>query len=180
MSLTLLSFILGVLLILSGAVVFAFPTMVKDMLRAFPRCLPAGYVLIAISTAWFLYYFWQENVSDYAAYKNHLLLFFIVVAVGVCVYVKDFLGARGLAVLMMLAAKLVYDTARYADSSLAVIFPCIATLWIIGGFTFTVAPHCMRDLFNWVTARNWVFKGLAGIRLVVGIFLIILGFMGIH
>src|SRR5512137_702802 len=74
--------------------------------RKFPRSLPWGYGLMLLGTAWFLYYLSQESISDFAAYKNVLIAGFAAVGVGSCIFVRDFLSVRGLAVVLLLLAKM--------------------------------------------------------------------------
>src|SRR6266478_7374544 len=68
--------------------------------RKFPRSLPAGYALMLLGTAWFLYNLSLESISDFASYKNVLFGGFAGVGIGACIFVQDFLAVRGLAVVM--------------------------------------------------------------------------------
>src|SRR5205814_895849 len=75
------------------------PSSFATRVRQFPRSLPIGVALMLLGTAWFLYYFDLESISDFADYKNWLLLpAFAAVGVGSCLFVQDFLAVRGLAV----------------------------------------------------------------------------------
>ena len=180
MSLSCLSLILGAILILSSAFVFVRPEQTRKFLKAFPRSLPIGYFFLIVSTVWFLYYFSLENVSDFAAMKKPMFIAFIVIAVGVGLYVKDFLAVRAYSIFMFLAAKLIYDTARYADCSWAVLFPSVATVLVIFGMWFTATPCRMRDVLNWLTDKPKRLNILAGFRALLGVIFIILGIMGVH
>lgn len=180
MTLPLLSVILGLVLVGSSALVFAKPELCTRALQAFPRSLSMGYTFLVVSTVWFLWYFQQENISDFAALKKHMLILFIVLAVGVGLYVKDFLAVRAYSIFMFLVAKLIYDTARYADSSWAVLFPSVATVLVFFGMWFTATPWKMRDLLGWLTACPARLKTLAAGRALLGVIFLILGIMKIH
>src|SRR5262245_41788159 len=77
--------------------------------RRFPRYAPIGWVLTLWATAWFLYYVSLETVADFASMKRFLYLLFGAVGIGTCLFVRDFLAVRGLAVTMLLCAKLITD-----------------------------------------------------------------------
>src|SRR5215216_6630423 len=66
--------------------------------RKFPRNTTIGCVLTLIATAWFVYYVNLETVADFANIKLPLCLFFTAVGIATCIYVRDFLAVRGLAV----------------------------------------------------------------------------------
>src|SRR5439155_22741864 len=75
-----------------------------------------GYALMLLGTSWFLWNLNAENISDFAAYKRLMLIGFAAVGVATCIYVRDFLAVRGLAIVFLLLAKLMVDTARWADT----------------------------------------------------------------
>src|SRR2546421_6318200 len=80
--------------------------------RKFPRSTLWGYALMLLGTGWFLYNLSQESIADFAVYKNVLFLGFAAVGIASCFYVQDFLAVRGLAVVLLLLAKLMVDTGR--------------------------------------------------------------------
>src|SRR3989442_3041017 len=92
------------------------PAKFRDAVRKFPRSEPWGYALMLLGTAWFLWNLQQENISDFASYKKALLVGFAAVGIGTCVFVRDFLAVRGFAIVLLLLAKLMVDTARWADT----------------------------------------------------------------
>ena len=70
----------------------------RQALRKFPRSEPWGYALMGLGTLWFLANLQAESISDFAAYKNLMLIGFGAVGLLTCLYVRDFLAVRGLAV----------------------------------------------------------------------------------
>jgi hypothetical protein len=70
--------------------------------RKFPRSLFWGNGLMLLGTAWFLYNVSQESIADFSNYKNILLGLFAGVGIGSCIFVRDFLAVRGLAVVLLL------------------------------------------------------------------------------
>ena len=151
------------------------PAAVRAAVRKFPRSEICGYVLMAVGTLWFLHNLQGESISDFAAYKPMMLAGFCAVGVGTCIFVRDFLAVRGLAIVLLLLAKLMVDTARWADSDWRLVIVVLAYVWVIAGIWFTVSPWRLRDLINWATASDQRVRVVSGIRLAFGLFLVILG-----
>src|SRR2546430_13313282 len=64
--------------------------------RKFPRYTPVGYVLMLVSTIWFVGNVSHESIADFASFKPALYALFVSVGLGACIFVKDFLPVRGL------------------------------------------------------------------------------------
>ena len=143
--------------------------------RKFPRYTPAGYPLMLLATAWFVHNVYSEPIADFAVMKPYLCGFFAAVGVGACIFVKDFLPVRGLAVLLLLAAKLMVDTARWTDTSWRLVITTLAYIWIIAGMWLTVSPWRLRDMANWLTANDQRIRLFTGARVAFGIFVLLLG-----
>jgi hypothetical protein len=145
--------------------------------RRFPRSLPWGFALMLLGTGWFLYNLSLESVSDFASYKNVLIGGFAAVGIGSCVFVQDFLAVRGLAVVLLLLAKLMVDTGRaHLGSGWVLIFQGWAYVLVVAGIWFTVSPWRLRDLLNWATMDERRIKIGCGIRLAFGLLIAVLGF----
>ena len=180
MTLTLLSYLLGIVIVITSVLALMKPAAAKAFLKAYPRSLPCGYAMLAVSTVWFLYYFSREDIADFAAIKTQMFVFFIILAAGVGIYVKDFLAVRAHAVFMFLVAKLIYDTARYADSGWAILFPALATVLVFFGMWFTVSPWRLRDMLQGLINRDKLWKSFWFGRMLLGILLVFLGVAGIR
>lgn len=151
------------------------PAAFAAVARKFPRYTPIGYVLTLAATVWFLYYLSIESVSDFTSFKPALYALFGAVGIGTCLFVKDFLAVRGLAVLLLLLGKLMVDTARWADSEWRLVIVGWAYVLVIAGMWFTVSPWRMRDLIHWGTASESRTRTLSGLRLAFGLFVVALG-----
>jgi hypothetical protein len=144
-------------------------------LRRFPRYNPLGYVLMLAATLWFLYNLSLESVSDFMSFKPALYALFGAVGVGSCLFVKDFLPVRGLAVLLLLLAKTMVDTARWVDTEWRLVIVTWAYVWIFAGMWWTVSPWRLRDLIEWFTANPGRTRLFSGFRLAFGLFVVLLG-----
>ena len=143
--------------------------------RKFPRYTPIGCVLTLVATVWFLYYVNLETVSEFATMKPFLYVLFGAVGVGTCVFVPDFLAVRGLAVILLLCAKLMVDTARMADTEWRLVIVTWAYVWVVAGMWFTISPWRLRDLILWSTANEQRTRLVSGMRLAFGLFVLGLG-----
>src|ERR1051326_5522389 len=145
--------------------------------RKFPRSLPWGFTLMLLGTGWFLYNLSQESISDFASWKNLLFGLFAAVGIGACAYVQDFLAVRGLAVVLLLLAKLMVDTGRpELGSAWVLVFQAWAYVLVVVGMWLTMSPWRLRDLLNWATANENRIKLGCAARLAFGLFIAVLGF----
>jgi hypothetical protein len=144
--------------------------------RKFPRSLPWGWFLMLLGTGWFLWNLSQESIADFANYKDVLYLLFAAVGIGSCLFVQDFLAVRGLAVVLLLLAKLMVDAGRpRLDTPWALVIQVWAYVLVIAGIWFTISPWRLRDLLEWGTANERRIKIGCGLRLAFGVLVVVLG-----
>lgn len=176
MKLSTLSILLG--LGLAGPNLYGLfkPKSFAEAARKFPRSTVWGYVLILIGTGWFIWNLKQESIADFESLKPLLYALFIAVGIGTCVFVQDLIAVRGLAVLLLLLAKLMVDTARWHESDFRRVIVSWAYLLVVAGMWFTISPWRLRDLIYWRTANEQRVRILSGVGLALGLFVAILGF----
>lgn len=175
MKLSILAVLLGTGLALPQLAGLLRPAAFIETMRKFPRNLLVGRVLMLLATAWFLYYLRLETISDFAAYKPYMYGGFVLLGVGSCFYLQDFLAVRGLALLMLLLAKLMVDTARWHPSAWHLVIPTWAYVLVVFGMWFTVSPWKLRDFIQWATATESRVRAGCAVRLAFALFVIILG-----
>ena len=177
MKLSLLAILLGVGMGLPQVYGVVKPAGLAAAARKFPRNLPAGVVLMLLATVWFAWFVNNEPIADFSAFKPYMLGGFIAVGVLSCIFVQDFLAVRGLAVLMLLLAKLMVDTGRphLGDSSWVLVIQVWAYVLVVCGIWFTVTPWRLRDLINWATASEGRTRLFSGVRLAFAAFIVLLG-----
>jgi hypothetical protein len=151
------------------------PSAFAAAMRRFPRSQLWGFALMGLGTAWFLWNLNNESISDFAAYKKLMLVGFGAVGLLTCIFVRDFLAVRGLAVVLLLLAKLMLDTARWHDSEWRLVISTWAYAWIIAGMWFTVSPWRLRDLIQWSTANDHRVRVGSALRLGLAALVLILG-----
>jgi hypothetical protein len=153
------------------------PTAFGAAARKFPRSVPWGIGLMLLGTAWFLWNLSQESIADFASYKGVLLGGFAAVGLGTCIFVQDFLAVRGLAVVLLLLAKLMTDTGRPAlgQTHWVLVIQTWAYVLAVAGIWLTISPWRLRDLLTWATATERRIKIGCGMRLAFGLVILALG-----
>ncbi len=179
LKLSILAVVLGLGYGLPQIYAFANPKGCAGALRQFPRSLPWGYALMLLATVWFLYNVSLESIADFAAYKKHMMVAFGTIGVGACVFVKDFLAVRGLAVVLLLLAKLMLDTGRphLGESPWILVNQSVAYVLVIVGIWLTISPWRLRDWIDWNTADDQRLKVGASVRLACGLSFAALGWL---
>jgi hypothetical protein len=175
MKLSTLSILLGAGVCLPQIYGLMKPKQFAEHARQFPRAALPGYALMALGTIWFLYNVNAEAASDFASYKDKMMIFFAAIGLGACIFVRDFLAVRGLAVVFLLLAKLMTDTARWVDSDWRLVIVVWAYVLVVAGMWLTVSPWRLRDLINWATASEQRVKTGCLARLAFGLLVLALG-----
>jgi hypothetical protein len=177
MKLSLLTILLGAGLGAPQIYGLARPKEFSASVRQFPRNYAVGVVLMLLATAWFVSNVNSEPIADFAAYKPVMLIAFTAIGVGSCIFVRDFLAVRGLAVLLLLLAKLMVDTGRphLGQSPFVLVIQIWAYVLVLAGIWFTVTPWRLRDFLNWATATEQRIRLTSGLRLAFALFILLLG-----
>jgi len=175
MKLSILALLLGLAVALPQLYGLMNPAGFRETARKFPRSEPWGWALMLLGTAWFLWNLQNERISDFAAFKPYMLVGFGAVGLGTCLFVRDFLAVRGLAIVLLLLAKLMVDTARWVDTDWRLVIVTWAYGLVIAGMWFTISPWRLRDLIDWATRTDRRVRVGSGLRLAFGLFVAILG-----
>lgn len=175
MSLSWLAILLGVAFGAPQLYSLMRPGQAGAMARKFPRSEPWGYALMLLGTAWFLWNLVGEKISDFEAWKPYMILGFAGVGIGACFFVRDFLAVRGLSIVLLLLAKLMVDTARWADSEWRLVIVTWAYVLVVVGMWWTVSPYRLRDWIEWATRSEKRIRLLSGLRLAFCVLVIGLG-----
>ncbi|MDE3068479.1 MAG: hypothetical protein KGJ60_13160 [Verrucomicrobiota bacterium] len=177
LKLSTLAILLGLGMGLPQVYGIARPQQFAARVRQFPRNLPVGVFLMLLGTAWFVWNVHIEPVADFASYKPAMILGFSAVGILSCVFVQDFLAVRGLAVVLLLLAKLMVDTGRphLGQTHWVLLIQTWAYLLAMAGIWFTVTPWRLRDLLYWGTATETRVRAGSTVRLAFAAFVVLLG-----
>jgi len=177
MTLSLLTILMGLVVCAPQFYGLARPVEFAAAVRKFPRNYPLGVTLMLLATAWFVWNVNVEPIADFSKFKPAMLVGFTAVGIGSCIFVKDFLAVRALAVLVLLLAKYMVDTGRphLGESPFVLVIQAWAYVLVIAGIWFTITPWRLRDLIEWATATESRTRSLSGVRLAFGLFILLLG-----
>ena len=172
-----LALVLGALISSIGVYGLTNPRNMSAALRKFPRSLPWGFALMLLGTFWFVLNVRQESIADFEPMKPYLYALFIAVGVGTCIFVQDFLAVRGLALVLLLIAKLMVDTGRphLGQTSWVLVNQTLAYIWVFFGIWLTVAPWRLRDWIQAGTASETRLRIPAAASLALGLLIVVLG-----
>ncbi|MBI5819768.1 MAG: hypothetical protein HZA88_12360 [Verrucomicrobia bacterium] len=151
------------------------PQAYRDCLRKFPRAVWPGIVFLSIALVWCLIIVNNAREDGMAVPKNAVYLFLVGVYAGLIALKFDFLAVRGLAILLLMVAKIVVDSANQLETPWRLVMTVLAYVWAIAGMWFTVSPYRMRDLIEWATLTESRTRVLSAVGCVFGLVLIALG-----
>ena len=172
MSLQTAGIVAGLLLIVSHALVFLPGVNVVERLRALPRSQNAGTALLTVSlvlatmvsTCMDLGEFHTLRwLAVYAIPVIYLLMLFVM---------KDYLGARGLGILILLGVCPLLNAAFLKDPQSRVILSLLCYIWLTLALFWVGLPHTLRDQIAWVTKTPGRLRALAGAGIASGCVLI--------
>lgn len=177
MKLSLLSILLGCGMAVPQVYGLARPKAFAETARKFPRNYAVGVLLMLLGTAWFVWNVKVEPIADFSVFKPYMMAGFTAVGVLSCIFIRDFLAVRGLAVVALLLGKLMVDTGRphLGESPFVVVFQAWAYVFICAGIYFTVSPWRLRDMLNFATATDTRVRIGSALRLAFAIFILALG-----
>lgn len=102
------------------------------------------------AAASFLYQISELGPADFGQYKGILLILFGAAGIGAFFVLPDFLGVRGLAVLVLLSARPVLDAAYMQPSPTRLFLVSIAYLAVILAIWTGVQPYRARDFLEFL------------------------------
>lgn len=139
------------------------------MLTNFPRSRAWGLVLVAIAAAWSFYLVLTMDLGEFSSLRN--VMAFGVLAGGVlaAIYVPEFLAARALGMLALLAAEPILGAAFLRPEISRLLAVALAYAWILGGLFWVGMPWVLRDQIQWATSSPGRFRLVAAAGLVYGL-----------
>jgi uncharacterized protein YjeT (DUF2065 family) len=150
-SLKITAIIVGILALLGHLPAALLPDTFRPILRSLPRNYPLGVVLMLAATIWFTVLTGVMDLGEISSARVDLMAVWAISGVLVVIFVKDFLAARGLGCLLLLAAALVLDACFLATTPWRYAMTLLAYYWVIAGMVLVYSPHLWRDAINYVT-----------------------------
>jgi hypothetical protein len=175
LSLFTVGLVVAIALIGLHAAMLLWPKRVQSQLKAFPRSMGWGQVLLALAMTWFWLLIapasWGRlgalgmDLNDFNGAKPILRLLIPILTVLLIQSVRDFLAVRALGILGLLVAMPMLEAAFLKDPS--------SRLWLVS-YTYVMIfvsmfcigmPYLFRDAVTWVTAnaKRWTVAGSLGL-----------------
>jgi uncharacterized membrane protein len=177
-SLSTLALGLGLLLALPQLYALKNPAGWRAFLLRFPRHEGLGWALMLAATGWFLWLVSDATLADFSRYRPHMMVAFGAIGLLTCVYVKDYLAARGASLLLLLLAYLMLEVGRrrLGDTPFVYLNQLLAYVWAVAGMWFTISPWRLRDALEWNCRTDARIKAFAAARLALGLLFVALSF----
>jgi hypothetical protein len=153
LSLQTAGYIAGILLLLFGLWGLIRPAASQAAARNLPRSRVAGFVLLTIAFFWSFWLLATMEMGEFSSFRKLLLFILPVGFLLVLRFVDEFLAARALGILFLLAAEPLLDAAFFRSETTRLLVTVFAYILIVVGLFWVTMPYLMRDQINW-SARN--------------------------
>ena len=157
--------------------------LVREWLKRLPFSALAGQVMLVIAGLWAFFLFKGMDLGVIAIPKMDLGEFFhlrpfLMILVPLTVflvilYCEEFLAARALGCLLLLAAAVPLDAAFLKEPPSRLLLVVLAYAAIIKGLFWVGMPYLLRDQVNWATATAGRWRLLCAGGLVYGVLVLV-------
>jgi hypothetical protein len=176
MSVFLIFILLGLAHLVPSFLAWRQPVLAGEGLRKFPRHVPTGIFLMLAATLWFFGNLYQSNLDDFREWRPIIYTAVIVIGLGNCFFVKDYLSVRALGVVALLACDVILDAQRtHPDILLKFPLPLWCYLIILISVWIVMAPWRLRNWIEWATTSEERFRRVAQVGMGLGGLFVLLG-----
>jgi len=176
-NLRIVALILGGLGVAGGAWALCFPDVAQRFFRELPRNQTLGRILMAVNVAWALWLLEPMRLGEWEWIKRVLYVLGPVFYLLIIFYARNYLGARSVALFLILAAKPVVNICFLRDEPSRLAVTTLAYLGVAAGICLVAVPHWMRDLFSFFRARPERWAWGCRMKIAMGAALIALAFL---
>ena len=168
LSLQTAGFIAGIVLALFGLWGLIRPGASQTAARNLPRSRVAGFVLLTIAFFWSFALLATMEMGEFSSFRKPLLFILPVGFLLVLRFVDEFLSARALGILFLLAAEPLLDAAFFRNESSRLLVTVFAYILIVVGLFWVTMPYLMRDQINWSARTTGRWRVTHGLLLLYG------------
>ncbi len=157
--------VIGLALVLTHLFALLRGTDVKAFLQRFPRSFPFGVLLLTIALVWYCWVIVVMELGEFSSWRQPLLVFLPLAYLCAIFYLREFLAARALGILMLLAGMPILDAAFMRPSASRLLVVVLAYVWIMLGMWWTSSPYRLRDCLAWVLGSplRWALAVWSGV-----------------
>lgn len=168
LSLQTAGFIAGVFLLLVGLAGIIKPGASQAAARNLPRSRVAGFVLLTFAFFWSFWLLATMEMGEFSSFRKPLLIIMPIGFLLVLRFVDEFLAARALGILCLLAAEPLLDAAFFRSENSRLLVTVFAYLLIVAGLFWVTMPYLLRDQINWSARTNGRWRLTHGLALLYG------------
>jgi|YelNatPaOPRAMG01_1025707.scaffolds.fasta_scaffold01435_11 hypothetical protein len=164
------------------------PARYRAFVRAFPRSVWWGRILIGIAAVWagiVMYGAARATAAEAVQTSGPGSLWALAppaVVIGVPVaywlviqFGASYLAVRGAAAVLLLLCKVILDVADRSDNPWRLVVTTLVYVWVVAAIWMASAPHHIRDVIQWATATDNRCRAWCGVGVVLGAVMIVLG-----
>ncbi|HZE56940.1 MAG TPA: hypothetical protein VE031_03720 [Chthoniobacterales bacterium] len=162
-------YIAGIVLLLFGLWGLVRPDASQAAARNLPRSRVAGFVLLTIAFFWSFWLLATMEMGEFSSFRKPLLFILPVGFLLVLRFVDEFLAARALGILFLLAAEPLLDAAFFRSETSRLLVTVFAYILIVAGLFWVTMPYLMRDQINWSARTNGRWRITHGVVFLYGV-----------
>jgi len=162
-------YIAGIVLLLFGLWGLVRPDASQAAARNLPRSRVAGFVLLTITFFWSFWLLATMEMGEFSSFRKPLLFILPVGFLLVLRFVDEFLAARALGILFLLAAEPLLDAAFFRSETSRLLVSVFAYILIVAGLFWVTMPYLMRDQINWSARTSGRWRMTHGLAFLYGV-----------
>lgn len=156
----------GILLIVAHAAGLLRMDWAIGFAKSLPRSRPAAAVLLGVAAVWAFVMVKDLDLGEFSPLRNFMLVGIVAGAFLAWFFVEEFLAARALGMLLLLAAEPLLESAVLRNEPSRLLLVVLAYGWAVAGLFLVGMPYLLRDLIGWFSSNplRWkvaCFGGLA-------------------
>jgi len=167
--------VLGLIYILSHGWALFRPVATQKFLKAAPRNLLLGEILLAVAIFWFVWVLSKVPLMEYEPHRSKFILVCILGGALTGFYVREFLTVRAAGALLLLLAELMLEAAFLRSDPGRLFITVTAYAYVVIGCFLVGSPYLLRDVLEWVQATPGRYRAAAAGGLVFGGLCLFLG-----
>ncbi|HKP92677.1 MAG TPA: hypothetical protein VJS88_02180, partial [Chthoniobacterales bacterium] len=144
------------------------PDQARSWAKFLPRSRVAGITLLTLALIWSFWLLATMEMGEFSGFRKPLLIILPIGFLLVLRYVDEFLAARALGILFLLAAEPLLDAAFFRNEATRLLVTVFAYLLIVAGLFWVTMPYLLRDQINWSARSNGRWRFTHGLFLLYG------------
>ena len=150
-SLRTMGLVVGVVLLLLHVLALLKPEATRSFLQKLPRNQSVGTWVLTVAFILGVVVATSMDLGDFARVRYIAQLALPFMFLSLLFYANDYLGARSIGILLLLAACPILNSAFLQPPASRILLSGIAYVWIILSLFWVGMPFTMRDQISWVT-----------------------------